>query len=58
MNRERLGARSDFDEWANTVVEALKNHRARSSESSGVVPVQGRFGLRRLVSRMLTKIAA
>jgi hypothetical protein len=58
MGKDRLGARSDFDEWANTVVAAVKKHRTRSGGSPGAVHAQDHTGLRRWVSRMLTKIAA
>jgi hypothetical protein len=58
MSRERLGARSDFDEWANAVVAAVKKHRSRFGAYSGEAPAQGRTSLRKWASRMLTKIAA
>jgi hypothetical protein len=58
MSKERLGARSDFDEWATTVVAAVKKHRLRSAGAPDGVGAEDRTGLRRWVSRMLTKIAA
>jgi hypothetical protein len=57
MSKERLGARSDFDEWANAVVAAVKKHRSRYGASPDEAPAPSRFGLRRWASRMLTKIA-
>jgi len=57
MSRERLGARSDFDEWANAVVAAVKKHRSRFGASPGGVHARSRTGLRRWASRILTKIA-
>jgi hypothetical protein len=58
LSSERLGARSDFDEWADAVVAALKKHRLRAGAAPGGLGAQDRAGLRRWVSRMLTKIAA
>ena len=58
MSKERLGARSDFDEWANTVVATVKKHRLRSGGAPGEAGAQDRTGLRRWLSRMRTKIAA
>jgi hypothetical protein len=57
MSRERLGARSDFDEWTNAVVAAVKKHRSRFGGSSAGTSGQARSGLRRWASRKLTKIA-
>ena len=57
MSRERLGARSDFDEWANAVVAAVKKHRSRFGASPDGVHARSRTGLRRWASRILTKIA-
>jgi hypothetical protein len=55
--QKRLDARSDFDEWANAVVAAVKTHRSRFGEVAGKTPAQSRTGLRRRARRMLTKIA-
>jgi hypothetical protein len=58
--QKRLDARSDFDEWANTVVAAVKTHKSRLDEFgefASKTPAQSRTGLRRWASRMLTKIA-
>jgi hypothetical protein len=57
VSRERLGARSDFDEWANAVVAAVKKHRTRFGASPDAASRRSRTGLRRWASRMLTKIA-
>jgi hypothetical protein len=57
MSKERLGARSDFDEWANAVVVAVKKHRSRHGASPDGTPARSRIGLRRWASRVLTKIA-
>jgi hypothetical protein len=57
VSKERLGARSDFDEWANTVVAAVKKHRSRFGASPGGEPGQSRTGLRKWASRVLTKSA-
>jgi hypothetical protein len=59
VSKERLGVRSDFDEWANAVVAAVKKHRSRfdASPSPGAEHGRSRNGLRRWASRMLTKIA-
>jgi hypothetical protein len=57
VSKERLGARSDFDEWANSVVAAVKKHGSRFGPSPNGAPEKGRTGLRRWASRMLTKIA-
>jgi FAD/FMN-containing dehydrogenase len=57
VSRERLGARSDFDEWANAVVAAVKKHRSRFGASPSAAHGRGRTGLRRFASRMRTKIA-
>lgn len=56
--RQRLGARSDFDEWADSVVAAVKKHRLRSGGSPSALGEPDQTGLRRWVSRMITKIAA
>jgi hypothetical protein len=59
MDRERvskksLDTRSDFDEWANQVVAALKTHRLHFGESAGQAsPAQNPTGLSRWASRML-----
>lgn len=57
--RERLGVRPDFDDWADSLVTAVKKHRSRFGRHLDAVPVQDRSGprLRRWASRMLTKIA-
>ena len=34
VSKERLAARSGFDEWANQVVAAVKTHRLRFGESA------------------------
>jgi hypothetical protein len=52
----RVDAWPDFDEWANTVVAAVKTHRLRFGESAGKASAHSRTGLRRWASRMLTKI--
>jgi len=52
----RLDAQSDFYEWANDVVAAVKTHRLRFGESAGKASAQHRPGLRRWASHMLTKI--
>ena len=57
MNKERLGARADFDDWANSVVATVKKHRSRFGSSSDSAPGRGRLGLRRWATRLLTKIA-
>jgi hypothetical protein len=57
VSKERLDARSDFDEWANQVVAAVKTHRSRFGASASEAPAQSRIGLRRYVSRVATKIA-
>ncbi len=56
--RQRLGARSDFDEWAESVVAAVKKHRLRSGGSPRALDEPDQNGLRRWVSRVITKIAA
>jgi hypothetical protein len=53
VSKERLDARSGFDEWANQVVAAVKTHRLRFGESAGRAPAQNRSGLSRWASRML-----
>jgi hypothetical protein len=56
VSKKRLDARSDFDEWANRVVAAVKAHRSRFGASAGGAPAQSRIGLRRWPPRVLTKI--
>jgi hypothetical protein len=51
--QNRLDARSDFDEWARSIVAAVETHRSPWSKA----PTQTRFGLRGWVSRVFTKIA-
>jgi hypothetical protein len=54
VSKKRLDARSDFDEWANQVVAALKTHRLQFAESAGQAsPSQNPTGLSRWASRML-----
>ena len=56
-NRQmRVDAWPDFDEWAKTVVAAVKTHRLGFGESPSEAPAQTRTGLRRWASHMLTKI--
>ena len=55
--KERLGARADFDDWANSVVATVKKHRSRFGSSPGSAPGRSRVGLRRWAGRLLTKIA-
>jgi hypothetical protein len=57
VSKERLGTRSDFDEWANAVVAAVKKHRSRFGGSPAEAQERGRSGIRRWASRKLTKIA-
>lgn len=57
MSKKRLDSRSDFDEWANRVVAAVKTHRLRFDASAYMAPVQSRPGIRRWASRMFTKVA-
>jgi hypothetical protein len=52
----RVDAWPDFDEWAKTVVAAVKTHWSRFGESAGRASAQSRTGLRRWASRMLTKL--
>jgi len=56
MTQQRLGARADFADWANSVVATVKKHRSLGS-SQGSAPGRSRLGLRRWATRLLTKIA-
>lgn len=58
MSKERLGGRPDFDEWANTVVAAIKQRRSHVAASRDRPGAQDRNGVRGWASRMFTKIAA
>lgn len=54
VREKRLGGSSDFDEWANQVVAALKTHRLQFGESAGQAsPSQNPTGLSRWASRVL-----
>jgi hypothetical protein len=55
-NEMRLDAQSDFYEWANHVVAAIRTHRLRFGESAAKASAQHGTGLRRWASHMLTKI--
>lgn len=57
MSEKRLGARSDFDEWASAVVTSVKKHRRRHGASPSEESGRDVFGLRRWASRMRAKIA-
>jgi len=57
MTQKRLGARADFDDWANSVVATVRKHRSRFGSSPSSAPGRSRLGLRRWATRMLTKIA-
>jgi hypothetical protein len=55
VSKKRLDARSDFSEWANQVVSAVKTHRLHFAESPGrASPAQHPTGLSRWASRMLS----
>ena len=54
VSKKRLYAQSDFDEWANQVVAALKTHRLQFGESAGQAsPSQNPTGHSRWASRVL-----
>jgi hypothetical protein len=54
----RVDVWPDFDEWASTVVAAVKARKSRFGASAGGAPAQSRIGLRRWgASRVVTKIA-
>ncbi|HEU5243646.1 MAG TPA: hypothetical protein VFU33_04530 [Gaiellaceae bacterium] len=57
MSKERLGARTDFDEWAGTVVATVKKHRRRLGGSPDASHGRNLLGLRRWATRIRTKIA-
>jgi hypothetical protein len=55
VSKKRLDARSDFGEWANQVVAAVKTHRLHFAESARPAsPAQHPTGLSRWASRMLS----
>lgn len=57
MTKERLGARPDFDEWANAVVEAVRKNRSRIGDYSSEHAARSGRGVRRWALRKLMKIA-